>query len=95
MQIDLLSDGVAFAVRVIPRASKPGIAGVRDGALLVRVGAPPVENAANDELVGVIADALGVPRRRVTILSGARGRLKRVQVVGADASLVARLRTVG
>jgi uncharacterized protein YggU (UPF0235/DUF167 family) len=54
-----------------------------------------VENAANDELVGVIADALGVPRRRVTILSGARGRLKRVQVVGADASLVARLRAVG
>ena len=75
-------DGVLIEVRVIPRASKSGIAGTRDGALLVRLNAPPVEGAANAELVEVIANALGVPKRAVSIVSGERGRLKRVAIAG-------------
>jgi len=73
---------VQFTVRVIPRASKPGIAGTRDGALLVRLKAPPVEGAANSELIEVLAKALGVPKRDVTIVSGERSKLKRVSVSG-------------
>jgi uncharacterized protein (TIGR00251 family) len=69
-------------VRVIPRASKAGIAGTRDGALLVRLNAPPVEGAANTELIQVISDALGVPKRSISIVSGQRARLKRVRVEG-------------
>jgi uncharacterized protein YggU (UPF0235/DUF167 family) len=69
-------------VRVIPRAGRSGIAGTRDGALLVRLGAAPVEGAANDQLIEVIADALGVPRRAVSITSGTRSRRKTVAVAG-------------
>jgi uncharacterized protein len=75
-------DGVVIDVRVIPRAAKPGIAGVRDGALLVRLNAPPVEGAANAELIEVMAAALGVPRRMVSIVSGDHSRRKRVHVHG-------------
>jgi len=67
---------------VIPRASRPGIAGTRDGALLVRLKAPPVDGAANAELIQVISDALGVPKRSIAIVSGQRSRLKRIRVEG-------------
>ncbi len=69
-------------VRVIPRASKAGIAGTRDGAVLVRIGAAPVDGAANAELIDTIAGALRVPRRDVTLISGVASRLKRVRVEG-------------
>ena len=75
-------DGVVIDVRVIPRAAKAGLAGVRGGALLVRLSAPPVEGAANEELIAVLAKALDVPRRAVTIVSGERSRTKRVAVAG-------------
>jgi uncharacterized protein len=69
-------------VRVIPRAAKSGIAGTRGDALLVRLHAAPVDGAANAELIEVLADALGVPKRRVSIVSGERSRQKRVRVEG-------------
>jgi uncharacterized protein (TIGR00251 family) len=78
-------DGVVIDVRVVPRASRSGIAGTRNGALLVRLNAPPVDGAANAELVDVLADVLGVPRRDVTIASGAASKQKRVRVVGITA----------
>lgn len=83
-----VSGGVAIDVRVIPRASRAGIAGIRDGALLVRLNAPPVEGAANEELVVVLAKALGVPARAVQIVSGEHGRRKRVRVAGIDSVAV-------
>ena len=77
-------------MRVTPRASKPGIAGTRDGALLVRLASPPVEGAANSELIDVLAKALGVPKRDVTIVSGEHSRLKRVAVNGLTGQDAAR-----
>ena len=76
-------------IRVIPRAAKPGIAGTRDGAVLIRLAAPPVEGAANAELIDILATALDRPRRAVTIIAGERGRTKRVRVSGIalDAAL--------
>jgi hypothetical protein len=76
--------GILIDVRVIPRSGRSGIAGVRDGALLVRLNSPPVEGAANAELVDVIADALGVPKRAVAIVAGERARRKRVRVEGVS-----------
>ena len=73
---------VEFSVRVIPRASKAGIAGMRDGALLVRLNAPPVEGAANSELIEILAKALGVPKRDLSIVSGEHSKLKRVAISG-------------
>jgi uncharacterized protein (TIGR00251 family) len=80
---------VFIDVRVIPRAARPGLAGTRNGALLVRLKAPPVEGAANAELVQVLAEALGVPKRQVTIVAGERSRLKRVRVEGITADRAA------
>jgi len=74
--------GVELNVRVIPRAKKTAIAGERDGALVVRVSAPPVEGAANDALIAFFADALRVQRRAVQIVSGERGRKKRIAIAG-------------
>ena len=78
--------GVRFAVHVQPRAKKPGIDGMHGDALRVRVQAPPVDGAANDDVIAVIADALGVPRRAVRIAAGFSGRQKLVDVDGIDAS---------
>jgi len=74
--------GVELNVRVIPRARKTAISGERDGALVVRVNAPPVEGAANNALIAFFADALRVPRRAIQIVSGERGRQKRVAIAG-------------
>ena len=75
-------------VRVTPRSSRSGLAGVRDGALLLRLHAPPVEGAANAEVVDLLARLLGVPRRAVTIVAGGRHRVKRVRVQGVSTRLV-------
>jgi uncharacterized protein (TIGR00251 family) len=80
--ITTTDDGVVLQVRVIPRAGRSALAGTRDDAVLVRLGAAPVDGAANAELVAVLADAFGVPRRQVAILSGDRSRQKRVRVEG-------------
>jgi hypothetical protein len=76
--------GVVISVRVIPRASRSAIDGTRGEALLVRLKAPPVEGAANAELIRVIAAALDVPARTVSIIGGEHARQKRVAVAGID-----------
>jgi uncharacterized protein (TIGR00251 family) len=80
--IETAKNGVIIDVRVIPRSGTSGIAGVRDNAVLVRLNAPPVEGAANAELIEILADALGVPKRAVAIVSGDRSRHKRVRIDG-------------
>jgi uncharacterized protein len=77
-------DGVLITVRVAPRAARSGIAGTRDDALLVRLNAAPVDGAANAELIDVIADAMGVPRRAVSISAGKKSRRKLVRVSGVS-----------
>ena len=86
--------GIVLSVRVIPRAGKSAIDGTRGDALLVRLKAPPVDGAANAELVRVIAAALDVPARNVSIAGGEHARHKRVAVTGIDrAQVEARLAT--
>ena len=79
---------VQLNVRVIPRASKPGIAGTRDGALLVRLQSPPAEGAANAELIQILAKTLHVPRGSISIVAGERSRQKRVQIEGVSEDYV-------
>jgi uncharacterized protein (TIGR00251 family) len=80
--------GVDLDLRVIPRARKTGLAGERDGRLLVRLVAPPLEGAANDALISFLAGLLKVPRRAVRIVAGERGRQKRVAIDGLDPETV-------
>jgi uncharacterized protein len=76
-------------IRVIPRASKAGVAGMRGDALLVRLSAAPVDGAANAELIEILADALDVPKRAIAIVAGERARQKRVRIEGLSNELVA------
>lgn len=73
---------VTFAVRVQPRASQSEVVGEHDGALKVRLAAPPVDGAANEELIRLLAKRFGVARRQVEILGGATGRQKVVRIAG-------------
>jgi len=73
---------------VIPRAGRTACAGTRDGALLIRVAAPPVEGAANDAVIAFFAAALHVPKRNIQIVSGERNRRKRVVIAGVTAEQV-------
>ena len=58
---------------------------MRDGALLVRLAAAPVDGAANAELIAILAKALDLPKRRIEIVSGDRSRSKRIRIIGLDA----------
>lgn len=74
---------IIFTVRVVPRASSSRVAGEHDGALRVRVAAPPVEGAANAELVRFLSRLFHVPARDVEIMGGQTSRLKQIRVRGA------------
>jgi uncharacterized protein (TIGR00251 family) len=77
-------DGVLlFTVRVVPRAARSVVVGEHDGSLRVRVAAPPVDGAANEELVRVLAHALALPARNVEITSGHASKVKQVRARGA------------
>jgi len=73
---------ITLDVRVIPRARKTECAGFRDDVLVVRIAAPPVDDAANNVLIGFLSSALRVPRRAVRIVSGDRSRHKRIAIDG-------------
>ena len=79
---------IVFQVRVKPRASREAIEGERDGALVVRLTAPPVEGEANEALVRLLAARLHVSKSAVKIVSGERSRLKRMAVRGVTAEQV-------
>jgi uncharacterized protein (TIGR00251 family) len=71
-------------VRVVPRAKVSAVSGMRGSAWLVRLQAPPLDGAANEELIAVLSNVLGVPKRSVAIVSGERSREKRVRIAGLD-----------
>jgi uncharacterized protein len=80
--------GASATIRVTPRAGRTAFAGVRDGTILVRLSAAPVEGAANDALVTFLADTLRLPKRDIAIVGGERSRTKRVVVAGVPAHVV-------
>ena len=84
------AEGVELDLRVIPRAKKTEMAGLRGDALLVRLAAPPVEGAANEALIEFLVRELHLPRRAIRIVSGEHARLKRVAIAGISAAAVTR-----
>lgn len=73
--------GAAFAVRVVPRSSKNEIVGLQGNALKIRVTAPPVEGAANEAIIALLAKKLRVPKSKMEIAAGAASRQKMVCVI--------------
>lgn len=80
--------GVTIKIRVQPRAAKNQLSGVMDGALKVRLTAPPVEGAANKACCAFIAELFGVAKGQVTICHGQTGRNKTLRVEGVTARQV-------
>ena len=82
-----IRDGrLVFRVQVAPRSSRSEIVGEHNGSLRVRLAAPPVDGAANKELIHVLAKTFKVSRNAVTIVSGHSGRLKQVSIEGVSES---------
>lgn len=71
---------VVLTLHVQPRAGRAGAAGTHGDALKLRLAAPPADGRANAELVRFLADAFGVPRANVTLLSGESSRRKVVRI---------------
>ena len=83
--------GVRLEIRVTPRAAKAGFGGVRDGRLIVRVTAPPVDDAANDAVIAMLAKRLRVPKSAVAIVSGVTNRNKTVAIAGISLAVLGEL----
>jgi uncharacterized protein len=71
-------------VYVQPRASKTEVVGMHDGRIKIRLAAPPVDGAANAELVSFVATQLGVAKFKVRVVAGESSRRKVIEVEGAD-----------
>jgi len=82
---------VRISVWVQPGSTRPGVGGERDGALVVRVSKRPVGGEATAATLAALAEAFGVSRSEVTLITGARGRSKVVDVAGADPARLRRL----
>jgi uncharacterized protein (TIGR00251 family) len=92
-------DGLRLAVRATPRARRSELAGIASDAdgrplLMVRLAAPPVEGAANDELVRFLAALLDLRRSQVAIRSGDNARIKQLLLSGDADQLAARLESL-
>jgi uncharacterized protein (TIGR00251 family) len=85
------ADGVVFRIRVVPRASKCEAAGFQGDALKLRITAPPVEGKANEALIALLAELLGVKKGQVAIVAGHASRTKTVAVAGVKAAQIAAL----
>lgn len=88
MALDLrdADGGITLRVRVQPRSSRDALGGEREGALVVRLTAPPVEGAANEALARFLGKTLGVAPSAVRVVAGASSRNKVVSVSGLDAA---------
>jgi uncharacterized protein len=82
---------VVFNVQVVPRASRSEIIGEHNGALRVRIAAPPADGAANEELIRILARTFKVSQGAIKIMRGHTGRTKRVSITGAEAGILGTL----
>ncbi len=80
--------GAVLSVHIQPKASRTECVGFHGDAIKIRVAAPPVDGAANDELIRFLASQLSIPSSWVQIQSGTSGRHKRVLVKGITSQLV-------
>lgn len=85
-----LDGAVEIALHIAPRASRSRVVGAHGDRLKVQIAAPPVDGAANAELVRLLSDTLGVPKSDVTVARGATGKRKSVRVAGVTTDAVER-----
>jgi len=91
IQFSEQNGAIVFTARVVPRASKSEIVGAHDGALKIRLATPPVEGAANEELIKTLAKYFDVNKNAVEIVSGATAKTKQIRIAGASAEKLRRI----
>ncbi|MGB7203183.1 MAG: DUF167 domain-containing protein [Pyrinomonadaceae bacterium] len=83
----LEKDGsISFPVRVIPRASRSEIVGEHDGAMKIKIAAPPVDGAANTELIKLLANKFNVSKGDIEITGGETSKNKRIKITNLSES---------
>lgn len=85
MDIHEETGAITFTVRVSPRSSRTEIVGEYEGAVKVRVSSPPVDGAANAELIKLFAKKLNVAKSDIAIVSGETSKTKRLKITGVTA----------
>jgi len=88
LEYSVQNGDLVFRVQVVPRASRSEVVGEHDGSLRVRLAAPPVDGAANDELRRVLAKTFNVPGNSVQLISGLSSRTKRIRIVGVKETVL-------
>ena len=88
LRVEVRGSAVRVSIHVQPRAARSEIVGLHGAALKVRLRAPPVDGAANEALVTLLAERLGVARRAVRVIAGASSRAKTVEVDGTTEDAV-------
>jgi uncharacterized protein (TIGR00251 family) len=88
LRVEVRGSSVRVSVHVQPRATRSEIVGLHGAALKVRLQAPPVDGAANEALVTLLAERLGVARRSVRVIAGTTARAKTVEVDGTTEDAV-------
>lgn len=71
-------EGILLSVRVIPRSSRSEIVGEHNDALKIKLTAPPVEGAANFELISLLAKFFAVSKSNIEIIGGAASKNKQI-----------------
>lgn len=82
-------DGASVQIRVVPRASRNELGGVLGDRLKIKIAAPPVDSAANEELIAFLAKRLGLSRGAIRITQGQTSRNKTLLVHGLSAAAAA------
>lgn len=82
LNIQLSDEGLRIEVKVQPRSSRNQISGVHDGALKVKLTAPPVEGEANQALINFFARLLKIPRKNIVLIRGETARTKLIEIRG-------------
>ncbi len=81
-------DGCTLAVRIHPGARKNAVTGIHAEALKISLTTPPVDGRANEALIAFLADALRLPRSRITLVTGQTNRTKLLRITGKSAAEV-------
>ena len=74
------NNALYFTVRVVPRTSKSAIVGEHEGALKVRIASPPVDGAANTELIKFLAKTFNISKSEVEIIGGTTSKIKQIKI---------------
>lgn len=81
-----MSEELTISIRVVPRASKSEIVGMIEGTLKVRIAAPPVDGAANSEIIKLFSKTFGIAKSDIAIISGETSRNKRIKFANLSQS---------